>query len=97
MLISVVFTTTADDVGDDHFINITAEKDFNLTSADDSISGDSFPLTGGPIEIIPEFEFLAVPVACTVLFFIFILRVSRPIGSKGKKKDRSGPKQEDGI
>ncbi|UCG68953.1 MAG: hypothetical protein JSV09_14375, partial [Thermoplasmata archaeon] len=70
MIISVVFNTDINDVGEFHYINITASKDFNLTSSDDSITGN-FPLSGGPTEIIPEFELIAIPITGMItLFFI---------------------------
>jgi hypothetical protein len=81
MLISCVFTTTQADIGTDHYINITAEKDFNLTSSLDSISG-TFELVGGPIDIIPEFELLLAP--CTFAIFVYVVysRKSRKKRSK---------------
>jgi hypothetical protein len=77
ILITCVFTTTASDVGTDHYINITAEKDLWLTDALDSISGSTFPLEGGPIEIIPEFELLIVPCSFVIFAFVVYRRKSR--------------------
>jgi hypothetical protein len=81
LLITLVLNTDVSDVGEDHFINITAAKDFQLTSTQDSITGSSFPLTGGPIEIIPEFPDLFIPLLGTVTIFL----ASRRYKSKKKK------------
>jgi hypothetical protein len=70
LLITLVLDTDISDVGDDHFINITAAKDFQLTSIQDSITGTSFPLTGGPIEIIPEFSDILIPISIMMALFV---------------------------
>jgi hypothetical protein len=69
-LISVAFTTTIDDVGDFHYVNITDEKDIWLTDAEDSISGNSFPLTGGPTDIIPEFNGVFLPAISLITIYM---------------------------
>jgi hypothetical protein len=68
LLITVIFDTDQTDIGTDHFINITQDIDFQLTSSQDSITGTSFPLTGGPTQIIPEFTQIFIPIAVMVGF-----------------------------
>jgi hypothetical protein len=88
MLITVVFTTDLADVGDFHYINITAEKDFQLNSTLDDIQGNSFPLSGGPIQIIFEFPQIFIPVASIVVFFF--IRHNLPCSNDliGKRKQK---------
>jgi hypothetical protein len=76
ILITVVFTTTPADSWTDHYINITEYYDFNLTSASDNITG-TFPLIGGPIEIIPEFELFIAPATFAIFVFVVYRRKSR--------------------
>ncbi|MEE9151387.1 MAG: hypothetical protein V3U20_06085, partial [Thermoplasmata archaeon] len=76
ILITVVFGTDINDVGDDHYINITAKKDFWLTDASDNIDGTTFPLAGGPTEIIPEFKLIAVPIIGTLAIFFISRKAS---------------------
>jgi hypothetical protein len=85
LLITVIFDTDVNDVGTDHFINITDAEDFWLNSTQDDITG-TFPLVGGPTLIVPEFGSISIPLMAIIAFYLIFQKV--PMKKKYPESNR---------